>query len=124
MRAVLAFLLPAATLAALFLGSLWAQNGSPWRIGYSRYGQYIVENNFRFTTFAAHDLTAVAGFDFSQVGPAIARTAIGMFRLNSDLFGWPSSFALLVLALPALASRTRAALGDVRIVPSADAVSA
>ena len=67
----------------------------------------MVENNFRFTTFAAHDLTAVAGFDFSQVGPAIARTAIGMFRLNSDLFGWPSSFALLLFALPALARGTR-----------------
>ncbi len=107
LRAVLAFLLPSATLAALFLGSLWAQNGSPWRIGYTRGGEYLVENKFRFTTFAAHDLTAVAGFDFSQVGPAIARTAIGMFRLNSDLFGWPSSFALLVLALPALARGTR-----------------
>ncbi len=66
-----------------------------------------MENKFRFSTFAAHDLTAVAGFDFSQVGPAIARTAIGMFRLNSDLFGWPSSFALLVLAVPALARGTR-----------------
>ncbi len=110
-RALLAFLIPGATLAALFLGSLWAQNGSPWRIGYSRYAQYLVENNFRFATFTAHDLTKLVGFDFSQVGPAIARTAAGMFRLNSDLFGWPSSFALLVLALPVLASRTRVLWG-------------
>ncbi len=106
-RAVLAFVLPAATVAALFLGSLWAQNGSPWRIGYTRYAQYLVENDFRFTTFTQRDLTAVAGFDFSQVGPAIARTAVGMFRLNADLFGWPSSFALIVLALPVLCGRTR-----------------
>jgi hypothetical protein len=107
LRAALAFVLSSATLAAVFLGSLWAQNGSPWRIGYSRYAQYLMENNFRFATFTANDLTTVAGFDFSQVGPAIARTAIGMFRLNSDLFGWPSSLALLLLALPVLSSRTR-----------------
>jgi hypothetical protein len=106
-RAALAFLLPSAILAALFLGSLWAQNGSPWRIGYSRYGQYIGENGFRFTSFVASDLTTVAGFDFSQVAQAIARTAMGMFRLNADLFGWPSSFALIVLALPVLSGRTR-----------------
>ena len=91
----------------MFLGSLWAQNGSPWRIGYARYGQYLVENNFRFTSFSAIDLTAMPGFDFSQVGLAIARTAIGMFRLNADLFGWPSSFAFLLFALPILSSRTR-----------------
>jgi hypothetical protein len=107
LRAVLAFLLPASTLAALFLGSLWAQNGSPWRVGYARYAQYIVANDLRFTTFDLNDLTSVAGFDFSQIGSAIARTAVGMFRLNADLFGWPSSFALLVLALQALSSRAR-----------------
>lgn len=111
MRALLAFLVPSAILAALFLGSLWAQNGSPWRIGYSRYAQYLVENNFRFATFAAHDLTRLVGFDFSQLGPALARTAAGVFRLNSDLFGWPSSLALVLLALPVLSSRTRVLWG-------------
>jgi hypothetical protein len=104
---VLAFVVPSAILGALFLGSLWAQNGSPWRMGYTRYGQYMIENDFRFATFTASDLTAVAGFDFSRVGEAIARTALGMFRLNADLFGWPSSFALVLLALPVLSSRTR-----------------
>jgi hypothetical protein len=100
LRASLACLLPAAFLAALFLSSLWAQNGSPWRIGYARSAEYLRENNFRFSTFGPNDLTPVAGFDFTQAGPAIARTALGMFRLNADLFGWPSSFALLVFALP------------------------
>jgi hypothetical protein len=107
LRAVIAFMLPAAALAALFLGSLWAQNGSPWRVGYERYGQYIVENDLRFTTYAESGPTALSGFDFSPLGPAIARTAFGMFRLNADLFGWPSSFALIVLALPGFSSRSR-----------------
>jgi hypothetical protein len=100
LRAGVAFLIPAALLASLFLGSIWAQNGSPWRSGYARSAQYVAENGFRFTTFTQHDFNAVAGFDFSDVGGAIARTALGMFRLNSDLFGWPSSLALILLALP------------------------
>jgi len=107
-RAALAFLLPSAILAALFLGSLWAQNGSPWRIGYSRYGQlHRRRNGFRFTSFVASDPHDGGGVDFSQVAEAIARTAMGMFRLSADLFGWPSSFALIVLALPVLSGRTR-----------------
>ena len=70
-RAVLAFLLPTTVLAGLFLGSLWAQNGSPWLIGYSRYGQYMVENDFRFSEVRLRDLTTVAGFDFSELGAAL-----------------------------------------------------
>jgi hypothetical protein len=104
-RAIVAFLVPTTLLAALFLGSLWAQTGSPWRVGYARYGQYMLENDLQFTTFGPADLTAVPGFDFSQIGPALARTALGLFRLNSDLFGWPSSFALIVLGLPVVAGR-------------------
>jgi hypothetical protein len=107
LRCALAFLLPSASLAALFLGSLWAQNGSPWLIGYSRYCQYLIENGFRFSTFNASDLAAMPGFDFSQIGPAIARTAVGLFRLNADLFGWFCSLALLPFAVPIFSSRIR-----------------
>jgi hypothetical protein len=89
----------------LFLAALWVQNGSPWLTGYSRYNQYIAENGFRFTTFRQSDVTTVAGFDFSHIGSAIARTAVGMFRLNFDLLGWPSSFAFLLLALPGCSKR-------------------
>ena len=106
-RAVGAFLVPTTVLAALFLGSLWAQNGSPFRVGYVRYGQYMVENNLRFTTFAREDLTTLPGFNFSEASSVITRTALGLFRLNSDLFGWPSSFALIVLGLPFRDRRTR-----------------
>jgi hypothetical protein len=65
------------------------------------------ENGYRFTTFRPQDSTALAGFDFTRIGPAIARTALGLFRLNFDLFGWPSSLALALLALPAWRSRAR-----------------
>ncbi len=107
LRAALAFAVPSAALAVLFLAALWAQNGSPWRVGYVRYGQYMLENKFRFTTFGPSDLTAVPGFDFSEIGPALARTTTGLLRLNTDLFGWPSSLGMLILALPVFGGRTR-----------------
>jgi hypothetical protein len=99
-RAAMAFAAAAGACAAFFLGVLWAQNGSPFKMGYARYAEYLVENRFRFATFSRADLTSVPGFDFSQLGQAIARTAGGIFRLNADLFGWPSSFALLLFARP------------------------
>ncbi|HEU5258358.1 MAG TPA: hypothetical protein VFU28_20365 [Vicinamibacterales bacterium] len=105
-RAMLAFLLPTTLLGVLFLASLWAQNGSPWRVGYTRYNQYLVENMFRFTTFGPSELTPLAGFDFSHLQPAIARTTAAMFRLNADLFGWPASLALIVFARPTRANPT------------------
>jgi len=104
---VLAFLLPTTILGTLFLVSLWAQNGSPWRTGYARSAGYLVENKFRFTSFRPRDLTPLVGFDFSHLGPALAHTAAAMFRLNADLFGWPSSLALVVFAPPTRADRTR-----------------
>ena len=108
-RAAVAFLVPSAVLAALFLSALWAQNGSPWRVGYAQYNRYITANDFRFTSFVLEDLTTVAGFDFTQMAGAVARSAAGMFRLNFDLFGWPSSFAFIVLGLPVLAAGARIA---------------
>jgi hypothetical protein len=99
-RAVAAFLIPSGLCAALFLGVLWAQNGSPWKIGYARAAEYMIDNKFRFTTFTRVVFTPVPGFDFSHVGQAIARSAGGLFRLNADLFGWPSSFALMLFASP------------------------
>jgi hypothetical protein len=74
--------------------------------GYARYAEYMTENQFRFTTFAPSDLTAVAGFDFSQTPEAVARTAAGLFRLNFDLFGWPSSFVLVLLGIAVFSRAT------------------
>lgn len=106
-RAVLSFALPTAVIAPLFLGTLWIQNGSPWRVGYAKYAEYMVANQFRFTTFTAADLTAVAGFNFSELVPSLARTAAGLFRLSFDLFGWPCSFVFLIPALLVRSARDR-----------------
>ena len=97
-RAVAAFSAPAGALAAIFLGVLWAQNGSPWKMGYVRSAEYIAENRYRFTTFVIPDKNALPGFNFSELGASLARTASGLFRLNIDLFGWPASLALIVFA--------------------------
>ena len=102
MRRALAFGLPAAVLAALFLSYLWVQNGSPFQVGYVRYGQYLMENDFRFTTFSPYDVSALPGFDFAGIDAAIVRLTAGIFRLNFDLFGWPSSFFFLFFATPVL----------------------
>ncbi len=104
MRASLAFLLPCAVFASLFLGALWNQNGSPWRPGYAKYTEYIFANELRFTTFGSAEVRAIPGLDFTRLDEGLARTASGLFRLNFDLFGWPSSFALIVLSLPVLSA--------------------
>jgi hypothetical protein len=105
-RHLAAFVVPACLGAVLFTAVLWQQNGSPFKIGYARYGEFMRENGFRFTTFGEAELTTVAGFDFSSFVPAVARTAVGLFRLNFDLFGWPSSLLLALLALPRKADRS------------------
>lgn len=97
-RAITSFLMPVSLLAALFLATLSAQNGSPWLTGYSRYARYLFENDFRFATFTAADVTTVIAYDFSDVVGATLKTFAGMFRLNFDAFGWPSSFFMLAFA--------------------------
>jgi hypothetical protein len=107
-RGVIAFAIPAGVLAVLFLGVLWLQNGSPFMVGYNKYNQYIAANDFRFTPFTRTELeAAVPGFNFLEVIGAMARTTSGMFRLNFDLFGWPSSFVFLIPAALAYSRKDR-----------------
>jgi len=105
-RAAIAFLIPVALIAALFLASLWAQNGSPWRSGYTRYAQYIVENGFRFSTFSEKDLSRFALVDFALVWIALVHEAFGVVRLSADLFGWPLPFMPVLVALSGLTRLT------------------
>ena len=105
MRRCVAFAGPVAVSAVLFCSVLWAQNGSAW-VGYARYMQYVTANHYRFTSFGPPAVTAIPGFNFSEVLPAAARTASGLLRLNFDLFGWPSSFLFLAFAGPAFARGT------------------
>ena len=106
-RALVAFLVPATIMAALFLGALRAQNGSAWITGYSRYGHYLIENDFRFTTFRLQDLTTIPGLDFPEISMVVIRTVSGVLRLNSDLFGWPCSLVLLAVARSAVRGESR-----------------
>jgi hypothetical protein len=99
--------LPAALVGVMFVGSLWLQTGSPLKPGYVRYAAYMVENDFRFATFTAADITPLAGFDFTHVHLAIARVSSGLLRLNADLFGWPVPFTILPLALAGVANASR-----------------
>ncbi len=98
LRAVLAFSAPVAILASMFLAAQWAENGAPFTVGYARYNRYLIENEFRFTTFQPSDLTPVAGFEFLALLPAVGRTLAGLFRLNFDLFGWPASILFIGFA--------------------------
>jgi hypothetical protein len=120
-RAAIAFLIPVGLLAAVFLASLWAQNGSPWRPGYTRYTQYIVENGFRFSTFKEKDGSSslglggvakgwggarIAFFDFRHVRRALVHEVFGVVRLSADLFGWPLPFMPMLVALSGLTGLT------------------
>lgn len=105
-KAVATFAAISGASAVLFLGVLWAQNGRPWTVGYSRYLHFITEERIRFTTFRFADHNTIPGFAFSELGASIARAAGGCFRLNADLFGWPSSFAFLLFARSARSSGT------------------
>lgn len=98
LRAVLAFCAPVAIFATMFLAAQWVENGSAFTVGYARYNQYLIENEFRFSSFQPSDLTPVAGFDFLAPLSALGRTVAGLFRLNFDLFGWPASIVFIGFA--------------------------
>lgn len=107
LAAVGSFAVPGAAFAALFLATLWAQNGSPWMTGYARYVRYVAENGFSFTTFRPQHVTSVPGLGLTNPLVAAVRTGAGLFRLNFDMFGWPSSFALAALAIRGTTRETR-----------------
>lgn len=102
-RAVGAFVVSATMLLVPFFLALWAQNGAPWRTGYTRSAEYLFENDFRFSTFTCD----LAGFRFDVPAVGVIQTVFGLLRLNFDLFGWPSSLALLAFAPYSATKRTR-----------------
>jgi hypothetical protein len=82
------------------------QNGSPWRSGYTRYAQYIVENGFRFSTYTEKDVSSIGFFDFTHFWAALVHEAFGVVRLSADLFGWPLPFMLMLMALSGITRLT------------------
>lgn len=93
-QAVLAFLPPAVLAAALFLLVNWLLNGSPWLTGYGRATAYALENQGRFAQLAP-TLPPTLG---ERLEHALAVMGAALFRLNTDLFGWPFSLLFVPFA--------------------------
>jgi hypothetical protein len=104
LTSILWFAAPAAAFGMLFLTILWLQTGSPWLTGYARYSQYVAENGYSFTTSGPAPPPVSVFIHFFA---GVFKTALGLFRLNFDLFGWPSSFALTALAYPRMKGDAR-----------------
>ncbi|MEO1086135.1 MAG: hypothetical protein AAFY88_17995, partial [Acidobacteriota bacterium] len=104
-RRALAFALPAAALAGLFLAVNWAQNGSVTTVAYDRYLEYSRANDFRFSIWGGEPRPEE--HEMAWLGPrrSLAMNAGGLLRLNTALFGWVSSFLFI-----AFAGRSRLAL--------------
>lgn len=96
--ALAAFALPAALFGGLFLAAQNAQHGSPLRTGYHHSIDYLIENEYRFSTRAPLP-QKTPGLEFDQIGVSYGRMASGLFALGLDLHGWPVG---LLAAAPAL----------------------
>jgi hypothetical protein len=110
----LAFAAPTLAMAALFLAVNKIQNDAYFTVAYQRFAAYMVENGFRFAGWEQmYGVTGVTlgpgqqattplanlGVAFDQPPLALlTNVGIALFRLNFDLFGWPSSLLFLCLA--------------------------
>lgn len=83
LRDLLAFAVPAAAAAALFLWINAAQTGHPLRTPYQAYLSY---------TTGSLDDAERREMDYISVVHSIATTAAAFFRLNFATFGWPCSW--------------------------------
>jgi len=108
LKRLAAFAIPAVVFALVFLSIQAATNGSPWKTGYARSQEYLIENDFRFSPFTQDFVVGepVPGLSVESLGQAIGKTAGGLYRLNFDLLGWPVGLLLIGLAI-----------GDRRIAP-------
>ncbi len=88
---------PALLFAGAFLAVNQAQTGSPLTTGYQRHGEYAWENDFRFAMVSREEAEAT---EPPSAPKRLALAAIALFRLNHDLFGWPSSLLLILFVSP------------------------
>lgn len=95
--ALLAFALPAITLAGAFLAINVEQTGSPFVVAYQRAFEYARDNDFRFSPWPSED-QAFTEMQWLGAGYSLAVAGSAIFRLNIALFGWPWSLAFAVLA--------------------------
>lgn len=97
-RAIAAFAIPAVAMAALFLTVNYLQNGGIFETAYGEYLRYAQGNDYRFSFFTTEDERVVPNLRFEDPLERLAIVGIGVFRLNSALFGWPASLVLLLVA--------------------------
>ncbi|MEM1180253.1 MAG: hypothetical protein AAGM22_18060 [Acidobacteriota bacterium] len=107
-RRVLAFALPAAALAGLFLAVNWAQNGSITTVAYDRYLEYSRSNDFRFSIWGGEPRPEEHEMAWLGSERSLAMNAGGLLRLNTALFGWVTSFLFIAFAGRGLLSRLMA----------------
>jgi hypothetical protein len=100
---LMAFALPVTALAALFLWINWAQTGHALKPAYQAFQSYAAQNDYRFSGLNVDRATEVANLAFKPDTPVIF--ALGVFRLNFALFGWPLSFLFLLFAVRAKKAR-------------------
>ena len=96
--AALAFGVPAAVLAALFLLVNRVQTGHAFTVAYQAGLSYARQNGYRFSLWSHAPPGGTAGFRFGMWLTDFANTAVAIVRLNFDLFGWVSAFVLAAFA--------------------------
>jgi len=98
-RAVVAFAVPAAVLAVLFLGVNKLQTGSFFEVAYQRAYSYAQENDFRFSLWPeAVEGGAFTELRFGDLRRSLAVAGSGLFRLGVGFLGWPCSFLFAFFA--------------------------
>ena len=98
--ALAACALPAVVMAALFLAANKAQTGNPLLTPYQAMRTYLEENGYRFAGHTREEVTRFLDFSWRRIAATAPLTfAHAVFRLNFDLFGWPSSLLLCAFAL-------------------------
>lgn len=97
LAALLAFALPAVSLAGVFLAINAEQTGSPFVVAYQRAFEYARDNDFRFSPWPSED-EAFTEMQWLGAGYSLAVAGTALFRLNLALFGWPWSLVFALLA--------------------------
>lgn len=95
----LAFALPAAALAALFLTVNKLQTGSFFEVAYQRAFTYAQENDFRFSLWPEDmEGDSFAELGFGGVRRSLSVLGAALFRLNVGFLGWPCSLLFALFA--------------------------
>ncbi len=100
-----AFVLPAALMAGLFLAVNLLQTGSAWTPAYLAWHAYAVRDGYRFSGLDPATPPHPPNLVFTGLVPMARTWLIGVTRMNFALFGWPTAFFFLPVALVARRGR-------------------